>query len=544
VRNEKATSKCSDAAKSRRARSKVRILGESFGTVKQINDGLWIVMDRDGGALAYPVQTGSRGSLHCNVCAAKRKRGKCEHVLQVEAFVATRDLRSTKETGAGSNASGKAKTGTTKSKSADLLTDTSSRKKNLALQIVFGERPIIGEGDIWDVPSQSDDDTYQVNLKKKTCECADWRKHRRPCKHIYAAAMHKAKVSEDEIAVVESIPNPYKNPPYYDHIMANSDRLVAELLRCLGARIPYVPHNPKKKARRCLVPLGDIFVCAALGTLDNKPSRKIVRDPEYLAFRQLLRGPAPCSGLIRKAFLLDELTKALNGAIRSVGDCVKYLETDFALDAKYFKTPNYEIKIEQRAGKEKVVVRSRKAKLQWCVGRLTLVPVAVEVADGDANDQLFFDPLFDQIADRFVINGIHADAGYCAAPHFERVAAVGGTAWIDFKEDSKPQKGFPHFNDMLKFHRDNYDDWKARYNPRSLIETANSVLGRTIKRVVRARTFTARKNEMLLMVLIYGLVRLLFARKKYGIHIPFADERAMREIDAVLGAIPEALKAA
>jgi hypothetical protein len=46
------------------------------------------------------------------------------------------------------------------------------------------------------------------------------------------------------------------------------------------------------------------------------------------------------------------------------------------------------------------------------------------------------------------------------------------------------------------------------------------------------------------MALVYGLVRLIFARKKFGIEIPFADERAMAEIDAVLGSIPEALKAA
>jgi hypothetical protein len=64
-------------------------------------------------------------------------------------------------------------------------------------------------------------------------------------------------------------------------------------------------------------------------------------------------------------------------------------------------------------------------------------------------------------------------------------------------------------------------------------------MGRTIKRVVRARSKEARENEVLLMVVIYGLVRLLFARKAFGIAIPFADERAMKSIDAVLEGVRE-----
>jgi hypothetical protein len=158
------------------------------------------------------------------------------------------------------------------------------RQKNLALQITWLERPIVledAEADIWDVPSQSNSGSYMVDLKRMTCECPNWRKHRRPCKHIYAAVIQKAKDAKKSVPELQPVPNPYKNPPYYDQIMKHADRLIGELLRCAGAQIPYVAHDPDKKARRKKTPMGDILVCAGLATRDNKPSRKFTNDPAY-----------------------------------------------------------------------------------------------------------------------------------------------------------------------------------------------------------------------------------------------------------------------
>jgi hypothetical protein len=113
----------------------------------------------------------------------------------------------------------------------------SSRRKNLALQILNGEAPIkdMGGG-IYEVPSQSvGGEYYAVNLNRNTCECPDWRKRKYPCKHIYAARMFRdGTTSTTEFA---SEPNPYRNPPYYDRLRREQRECIRAMLRCVGARV-------------------------------------------------------------------------------------------------------------------------------------------------------------------------------------------------------------------------------------------------------------------------------------------------------------------
>ena len=45
------------------------------------------------------------------------------------------------------------------------------------------------ENGFWSVPSCSGRKPYVVDLVSESCTCPDWREHRKPCKHVFAAAV-------------------------------------------------------------------------------------------------------------------------------------------------------------------------------------------------------------------------------------------------------------------------------------------------------------------------------------------------------------------
>ena len=51
---------------------------------------------------------------------------------------------------------------------------------------------------VWSVPSCSGENTYLVRLRHESCNCPDFRHHHRPCKHLYAARVVKAKTASCE----------------------------------------------------------------------------------------------------------------------------------------------------------------------------------------------------------------------------------------------------------------------------------------------------------------------------------------------------------
>ncbi len=45
------------------------------------------------------------------------------------------------------------------------------------------------ENGFWSVPSCSGRKPYAVDLTSESCTCPDWREQRKPCKHVFAAAI-------------------------------------------------------------------------------------------------------------------------------------------------------------------------------------------------------------------------------------------------------------------------------------------------------------------------------------------------------------------
>jgi len=70
---------------------------------------------------------------------------------------------------------------------------TTREERGISLYREQGEEIAdIGDG-FFIVPSAEPGDCYLVNLEHENCECPDHQRRGRPCKHIFAAIVYRAK---------------------------------------------------------------------------------------------------------------------------------------------------------------------------------------------------------------------------------------------------------------------------------------------------------------------------------------------------------------
>lgn len=409
----------------------------------------------------------------------------------------------------------------------------SSRRLSRALQIAFGERAIVNVENtpIWEVPSQTTSRTYMVNMERRSCECEDWRGSHKECKHIVAVAIQQKKLALPDGDIRPVVPARYQNAPWYDRLQRHEEVNFKHLLRCIGAT---TPTGDDGGVGRDPVPMGDLLICAAWASYRNRPSRKAVGDAAVLY--PLLRSEnAPSPDTLRKYMLSPDLERAIRAALKLTWMCARRIDTRFAVDSTYKKTPNSAIVTTRKAGGGvQVAQKVLNCKLHAAVGTRTLMVYGADVTDENVHDSPLLVPLFQQFWDLVRIDAVYADAAYSVNPeNFEAIHARGGRAFLDFHVDAK-YCGSPHHDEMLRLYREDTDAWHAEYDFRPLIETVNSMIKRCIKRIVRARLEQSRRNEVLLSALVHNLVRLPHVRAAYTIDIPWADGQALDLIDKAI----------
>jgi Transposase DDE domain/SWIM zinc finger len=441
-----------------------------------------------------------------------------------------------------------------KSARVDEFKSKPSKLRIAAMRIIWGDEPITAprarkkpdaraatDQNVWLVPSEKTSQRYTVNLARKTCTCPYWRDRRTWCKHLEAARIWKAKVQLDEeppVAVgLESVPNPYKQEPWYDALSAREEEIVRELARCLGAHFGVVrSENRKSNAGVPGYAVGDFLACGIVAGYLNRPSRKAI--PIHAVQTSLVRGGrAPSPPALRAAMRRPALRDAARRAQRMVAMCTSKVDTVFSLDGTVMKTPLSRVHLQRAAGgKKKVLIKILNCKVHLAIGIETFVVYGVHVVDGDESDQRGFVPTMDQFVDFVRLDAVLADAGYDASNHYEYVGERGGTPYIDFSDipGRGPMEGKGHYNRALAKWKADDDEWTQAYAHRWLSESANSSLKRTIKRVIRARYEETREVEVLMATLAFSLKWLAHARAKHGVDIPWADAKALALIDEVV----------
>ncbi len=136
----------------------------------------------------------------------------------------------------------------------------------------------------------------------------------------------------------------------------------------------------------------------------------------------------------------------------------------------------------------------------------------------------------------FEIDEISADKAYLSLDSFEQVAAIGGTAFIPFKENSTGGKG-GLFEKMFHYFSFKNEEYMNHYHKRSNVESTFSAIKRKFGDSVRSKCDYAMVNEVLCKILCHNICCLIQEQCELGIE-PIFWKNEERQTNDVLPMIP------
>src|SRR5947209_2466136 len=108
--------------------------------------------------------------------------------------------------------------------------------------------------------------------------------------------------------------------------------------------------NRNTRRGRKAISSGDLVIAACLSTYFNRLSRKATGWPRLLVEKLFASASAPSTVRLRAEMRKSAFSAQLREAIELVANAVRKVETRFAIDSSYYKTPNYSLHV-QRMGK-------------------------------------------------------------------------------------------------------------------------------------------------------------------------------------------------
>jgi hypothetical protein len=380
-------------------------------------------------------------------------------------------------------------------------------------------------------PTDDEDDDH--------CECKYFPKHGF-CKHIIAASMWNATRVKGRQPKKSDRPNRHKNPPGYDQKKIKEMRSINELIRCIARVIDVGRRFPKGRKPKSLAGAVSEILYQANSA---KPSRKALAEPALLVQRQFL--DETMSFTTRLKYMRDgRVENALRGLLTLTTEEIRLRASSFSIDSTTIRTPASLFDTVSTNDKgEMIVNRAVNCKLHLAIDNESKMIVAAEVTDENVSDTEMFEPLFMNLASRFVIKHLQADAGYCFPANYEMVGAHHGDPFIDFADADRGQgKGkHPTMDRMWNIYREHhYDVWKPSYNPRQCVECVNAMVKRNGYRRIRAKLRAARNVEVLALCVIHNLGRLAMLWDEWNLVLKWLDERAVAVLrgEEVLGILP------
>jgi predicted nucleic acid-binding Zn finger protein len=223
--------------------------------------------------------------------------------------------------------------------------------------VIAARSNVSKKGDVWHVPSQTNQGHYVVDSDLQNCTCPDYLKRQLPCKHILATEI----VVERERSVIETndgqtvttivteiVKLRYKQVwPAYNSAQTNEKSRLQSLLYELCAGVD----EPIQTMGRPRLSMADMLFASTFKVYSTMSARRFMSDlKDAHAKHYLARLPHYNSiiGYLEK----PELTPYLMRLITESSLPLKSVETDFAVDASGFSTATYSRWFSAKYGKE------------------------------------------------------------------------------------------------------------------------------------------------------------------------------------------------
>ena len=376
----------------------------------------------------------------------------------------------------------------------------------------------------WQVPSQSGNGTYVVSLDhgEPFCTCPYYETEHKKCQHIYAVefiVQRETKPDGTEV-ITKTMRITYTQEwSAYDAAQTHEQEKFVMLLRDLCNSIP----QPEYRFGRPRLPLADVVFGLVFKSYTTMSGRRFMSDIREAAAKELVT-KSPSFASSARYLENPELTPLLKALIEQSASPLKAVETDFAVDSSGFATTTYSRWFDHKWGKERT--KQAWVKTHLMCGVKTHVVTSVEATAFESADAPQLPELVNATARTFNISEVSGDKAYSSRNNLHAVEAVGGTAYIPFKNRTNgigsKQAGFDSlWNRMWHFYNFNQAVFLQHYHKRSNAESTFSMIKMKFGASVRAKTPTAQVNEVLCKVLCHNICVLIQSIYELGIEPTF-----------------------
>jgi transposase len=398
-------------------------------------------------------------------------------------------------------------------------------REQRALALVASKRKHIKHvsGARWLVPSQTDGGGYLVDADAQTCSCPDHEERGVRCKHLFAVAIIRQEISlpdgttvtTEATVTTETRVTYAQNWPAYTRAQCEEKHRVQLLLRGLCDGIA----QPPQTNGRPRLPLADVVYGATMRVFGGMSGRRSTSDVQACAERGLM-SRVPAYNSVSRYLESAELAPLLKTLVHESAAPLRAVETTFATDSTGFATSTYARWYDERYGGEKRC--QRWIKLHAQVGTITNVIASVEATESGVGDSVMLEPLLaSSVARGFNVRELSADKAYLSNENLTAVESVGAVPYVPFKSNSRGTGRSEAWRRLWHMFEARNDEFLAHYHQRSNVEATFSMVKRKFGSSVRAKTFAAQVNEVLLKCLCHNLSVLVHAIHELGIEPTF-----------------------
>lgn len=376
----------------------------------------------------------------------------------------------------------------------------------------------------WLVPSQSGGDrAYTVNVKTQTCTCPDHQEGGHKCKHLFAVEITMKRECRADGTVIETRSvtftekKTYKQDwPAYNEAQTTEKHRFQTLLAELARSVP-TPQREEGKAGRPRTPVSDQVFGVALKIYSTLSTRRFACDLKDAYERGYVSRPIHYN-VVNSAMESESLTPVLQTLITRSAIPLTPVESTFAVDSSGFTSSKFVRWYDEKYG----ITRRQHdwVKVHLCCGTQTNVVTAARVLEQNSADCPQFAPLVKETSEHFRIGEVSGDKAYCSWENYEVVNAMGGTAYLAFKENMTGAAGGT-FGKMFHYYQFNAETFMDHYHRRSNAESTFSAIKRKFGDHVRSRTPVSMVNEVLGKILAHNICCVIASQCELGIEPVF-----------------------
>jgi transposase len=379
------------------------------------------------------------------------------------------------------------------------------------------------KGEIYIVPSQSNNGQYKVKLGPDDCNCLDFQSNKTKCKHVFAVEYMLQRENGKAAPLPEGVvplraKNYTQNWPSYRLAQINEKAKLQQLLYELCSGID----EPIQTMGRSRIPMADMIFSAAYKVYSQLSSRRFMTDLREAHARRYI-SKLPCYNTVNNYIEMEELTPYLQWLIIQSSLPLKAVETDFAADASGFSTCQYVRWYDEKYGKEQSEKDWVKAHIMC--GLKTNIITAAEVSGAFGSDHNYFAPLFNETAKRFNVREVSGDKAFSSYANLRLVESKGATPYIDFKDNAVGTSKCEVWNRMYHYYNLHRAEFMSHYHKRPNVESTFSMVKAKFGGFIRAKLPAAQTNEVLLKILCHNVCCLIQSTFELGITVEFWPEQ-------------------